>query len=88
MNPSKMESKFGCQGARRYIVRAAEGGEEVVQSVFVGQIDNRELRAPLVSFAVEQVIVAQGEIEQTARLDALRIVIVIFRPRGRNVDER
>lgn len=54
-----MESEFGCQAARGYVVRAAESGEEVIQSVFVREIDNCELSAPLVPFAMEKIVVAQ-----------------------------
>jgi len=68
-------------------VRAAEGRKEVVQHVVVGQVDDRELRAPLIPFTVKKIVVAQGEIEEAARPDALRIVIVIFRPWCWNIDE-
>ena len=53
MNPSKMESKFGCQGARGYIVRAAEGGKEVIQRRLVGYVDGGKRKTPFVSIAFE-----------------------------------
>ena len=85
---SRSETQLSGKGARRDVVRAAEGGEEVVERVLVGQIDDRELRAPLVPVAMEDVVVAHGEIEEAAGSDARRIVVVVFRPGSRNRDQR
>jgi hypothetical protein len=35
----EVEADLCCQGSRGYVVRAAEGGEEVVERVFVGDVD-------------------------------------------------
>ena len=59
-------------------MRAAEGGEEVVHSVFIGDVDRREPDAPLIAIAVEQVVVPDGHVEQVASLHARRVAIVIF----------
>ena len=45
---------------------------------FVGQIDDRDAEAPLVAVAVEEVVVAHGDVEEIARRDARRIVIVVL----------
>ena len=59
----EVEAELYGFGARGDEVRAAEGGEEVVESVFVGQVDDGEAEAPLVAVAIEQVVVADGQIE-------------------------
>jgi hypothetical protein len=69
-------------------VRAAEGGKEVVERHFVGDIDGRDAGAPFVAIPVEKIIVAQSQIKQAARRDARRIVIVVLRAGRGNFDER
>ena len=64
--------------SRSHIVRSAEGRKKIVQRVFVRQVHHRQARAPLVFFAVEEVVVAHGKIEQIARCDARRIVVVVL----------
>ena len=59
----EVEAELYGFGARGDEVRAAEGGEEVVESVFVGQVDDGEAEASLVAVAIEQVVVADGQIE-------------------------
>ena len=58
-----MEADFARDGARRYVVRAAEGGKEIIERLLVGHVDDRHASAPLVAIRVEQVVVAQAEIE-------------------------
>ena len=59
-------------------MRAAERREEVVESVFVRDVDRSELQADFVLFRVEQVVVADGDIEQAPRLNPLRILVVVL----------
>jgi hypothetical protein len=74
----EVEAQLHCFGARGHVVRAAECGKEIVQRHFVGQVDDREAQAPLVPVTMEKVVIAHAGIKQAARLDALRIVVVIF----------
>lgn len=46
-----MKADLGGLRARRHVMRAAEGGKEVIQRHFVGQIDHRESQADLVTFS-------------------------------------
>ena len=64
--PLKVKPDLSRQRARCDVVRAAEGGKEVVQRIFVGQVDDGELSAPLVSVAVKQIVVSDRKIEQVA----------------------
>ncbi len=57
---------------------SAEGGKEVVQSIFVQQIYDGESNAPLVFVAVEYVVMPDGQIKEIARGDARGIVIVVL----------
>ena len=69
-------------------VRAAEGGNEVVESNLVGEVYNGEAQTPLVAVAVEQVVLAQSQIEQAAWLYSGRIQIRILRSRSRDLYSR
>ena len=59
-------------------MRPAEGRQEVIQRQFVGDVDGGKRETPFVTFAFEQVVVAHCNIEQVARRNARRIVVVIF----------
>ena len=80
----EVESDLCCQRAGRNVVRSAKRRREVVKRNPVRQIDRAELHAPLVSIAMENVVVTNGEIEQIAGRDARRIVIGVLRPGRRN----
>ena len=45
-------------------------------------------RLHLIAVAVEEVVVADAQIEQMPRRDARRVVVVVFGPRRGYVDER
>ena len=84
----KVEAQLHRLRPRRHVVRAAEGGKEVVERHFVGQVDDREAQAPFVAITVEQVVVANGNIKQVSWSDALWVVVVIFLSRCWYFDER
>ena len=65
-------------------MRSAERAQEVVKRLFVGQVDYRKTKAPFVTIAMEQIVVADGEVEQVARRNARRILVVVFRAICRN----
>jgi len=79
-----VEAYLSRQSARCDVVRAAEGGEEVVEGVLVGDVDAGETKTPFVLVAVEEVVLADGGIEEAALLNAGRMLVVIFRSRCRN----
>src|ERR1700722_1100807 len=68
-------------------MRAAEGGEEVVERVFVSDVDGGEVEVGLEALLVEEVVFADGDIEQVARGDARRVMVVVFGAGSRNLDE-
>ena len=47
-------------------MRAAEGGKEVVERLFVGQVDDCEAQAPLIAVAVKEIIVAHRHVKTDA----------------------
>ena len=57
---------------------AAEGGEEVVQPVLVGDVDGRKLETDSVLVAAENIVVPYRQVEEISRLDALRVMVVLF----------
>ena len=73
------------EGSRRHVVRAAKGGQEVVERFLVCQIDDREARAPFVPIAVKQVVVPDRQVEEVARCDARRIVVIVLGAGRRNL---
>ena len=60
----EVEADLAGYGTRRDVVRAAEGREEVVEHVIVRQVDYGEAHTPFVPIAVEQIVVADGEVKQ------------------------
>lgn len=68
-------------------MRAAEGGKEIIERGLVCQIDGGEPQAPLVTVAVEKIVVPYARIEKAAWRDALRIVIVILFSRSGNLEK-
>src|SRR5258708_1267788 len=63
-------------------MRPAKGGKEVIESVLVGDIDGRELEADLVPVAAEEVVVANGYVEEVPGWDAGWVVVVVLRSCG------
>ena len=84
----EVQGQLAGHGARRDVVRAAEGGEEVVERLFVGQIDGRDLHAPFAAIAVKEVVVADSHIEEIAGLNAGRVMIVVAGTGFGNADQR
>ena len=73
-----METYLCRHGTRGDVVRSAEGGEEVVKRVFVGDVDGGQAEAPFVAVAVEEVVLADGCVEEVPRCNAGRVLVVIF----------
>ena len=74
----EVETDFAAKCARCDVVRPAESGEEVVERVIICQIDDSEASAPFVTVSVEEIVLAQGKIEQAPLCDAGRSVVVVF----------
>ena len=66
------------QRPRGYIVRSAEGREEVVQRVLVRDVDRGQVEVHLVVFLMEDVVLAKRCVEKVARRDARRVMVVIL----------
>src|ERR1039458_9051821 len=66
--------------ARRNIVGAAEGREEIVQRRPVGHVNHRQAQANLLAVALEKIVVAYRDIEQVAWGDRKSVV------EGKSVD--
>src|SRR5438552_137963 len=70
-------------------MRAAKGRMEIVERLVIRDIRYRHLqRHPRTFLLIEEVIHSHSQIERMMRRDAGRVVIVIFRPRGRNANTR
>ena len=59
-------------------MRSAESGQEIVEGVFVRQVDDFQASAPLVLIAMKQIVVTHGNIEETTLANAGRVVVVIL----------
>ena len=70
-----MEAQLRREGARCDVVRAAEGGEEVIECNAIRNVDGSQLKADLVFISVEKIVVAHGKIEEIAWGDAGGVVI-------------
>lgn len=60
-------------------MRPAEGGQEVIQGVFVCYVDGSQLQADFVFIAMKHVVMPDGDIEKTSSRNAGGIFIVVFR---------
>ena len=74
----EVEADRSRNGAWCYIMCAAERRQKVVQRVVVPNVDEVHLRAPLVSVALEKIVITDGEIEEVAVRSTGRIVVVIL----------
>jgi hypothetical protein len=81
----EVESDLRRQCTRRNVVRAAEGGKKVVQSVLVCDVDGRELETHLVFISAEQVVMSDGNVEKAPRRNARRVLVVVLLVRLRHI---
>ena len=79
-----MEGEFRCQRTRCDIVRAAEGGKEIVKRSLVRDIHACHLETPLVAIAIEEVVVSDRSVKEIPLPNARWIMVVIARARSRN----
>src|ERR1700677_335626 len=66
---------------------STEGGEEVIERVFVGDVDSSQAEAPFVAVALEEVVLTNRRVEKATRLDTRRVVVVVARTRSGDVDQ-
>lgn len=83
----KVKADFPGQRSRSDIVSSAKGREKIVKCGFVGHVYDRKARTPTVAVAMEEIVIAERNVKQTAWGDAWRIVVVVFSARfwNRNV---
>jgi hypothetical protein len=84
---SEVESYLSCYSARRHVVRATERGKKVVERIFIGQVNDSELRTDFIPITMIQVVVPDRQIEQIACGNTGRIMIIILRARSRYLDQ-
>ena len=85
--PLEVEADLRRQGSRRYVMRAAESGEEIVNRLLIADVNRSQAETPLVTVAAEKIVVADSQVKQVAGRDARRIVIVVLGSRSRNLQE-
>jgi hypothetical protein len=54
-------------------VRSAEGRKKIVKCVFAGHIHTRQVKTPLVSIAIEEVVFSNGGVEEIPPVNPRRI---------------
>jgi len=70
-----MKTQLRSEGAWCHVVGSAEGGQEIVKSDLVGEIDGSQLKADLVLVTVENVVMSYRQVEEMTWSDAVGIVI-------------
>ena len=83
----EVEGYLRRQRARGYVVGAAEGGEEVVEGVLVGDVDGGEVQIHLVVLRFEEVVLADSDVEEVAGGDAGRVFVVVLGAGGGNLHQ-
>ena len=75
-----MKTDLRRERSRRDIVRPAEGRKKVIERVIVRHIDGGQLQAHfvLVAMEMEQVVLADRDVEEVARRNARRIVVIVL----------
>lgn len=81
----EVESDLRRQCTRRNVVRTAEGGKKVVQSVLVCDVDGRELETHFVFIAAKQVVMPDRDVEQASRRDTRWVLVIVLRVRLRHI---
>jgi len=51
------------QRSRSYIVRSAEGRQEVIERIFIGHVDRSQVEVRLVAIAVKDIVLTQRRVE-------------------------
>ena len=81
---SKNQSYLRRERAGRDEVGAAESREEVIERVFVGQVDRRQAQGQALVVGTQQIFGSEAQIEQMSRRDAGRVVVIVHGPVRRN----
>jgi hypothetical protein len=68
-------------------MRSAEGRKKIVKGVFVRHIHARQVKTPLVSIAIEEVVFSNGGVVEIPLSNARRIVVVIAGTWSRNAQQ-
>ena len=63
-------------------VRSAEGRQEVIQRILIGDIHRSQVQVHLVAFLVKDVVLTDAGVEEAAGGYARRIVVVVLRDAG------
>lgn len=74
----EVETYLGGQRSRGHVVCTAKCRKEVVQPVFVRDVNGSQLQAHFVLVTPEHIVVPHGKVEKTPGLDALRVVVILF----------
>src|SRR5205807_5763146 len=61
-----------------------EGRQKVIKRNLVGYVDRGHTKAPLVLLAAKNVVISYCDVEQVARCDTRRVVIIVLSSRRRN----
>ena len=84
----EVESDLSRKRTRRYVVRSAERGKEVVESVLVGDVDRRKLETYLVLVSAEDVVMSDRNVEKTSARDPGWVLVVVLGIRLRHLQKR
>src|SRR3954469_18110869 len=85
---SETKSQLSSYSSRRHIMRTTESGKKVIERNAVRKINYRDLSAPFVLVPMQQIVIADCNIEQTALGDTWWVFVIIFLARCRNAYQR
>src|ERR1700759_1370977 len=83
----EVERDLCSRSPRRHVVRSAECRQKVIEHVVVGDVDGGQGQVHLVTFLMEDVVLADREIEQVAWRNAWWVFVVILGSRRGNADQ-
>ena len=83
----EVEAHFGRKRSRSHVVCSAERRQEVVKRVLVCDIHSRQAQTPSIPVTPEDVVFANGSVEEIAWCNALWVLVVVSGVRGRDIDQ-
>src|ERR1700746_1494101 len=79
----EVKTELGCVTSWSHEVRATKRGQKIIESNSVCDVDRGEPKTPLIFVGTKKIVVSDRNIEEVARSNARRIVIVVLSSRRR-----
>lgn len=83
----EVETYLSGEGPGRDIVGSREGGEEVVEGEFIGDVNCAKTKPDFVSVAMKEIVFSKCDVKEVSWRDSLRVVVIILSVGFWDIDE-